>query len=73
MGITKQAMQVMNDLVTHAFLDIAEESGKLVKLDSRDTLGQRDVESAVRLILPGQLASHSNVEGQQALQSFQNS
>ena len=72
-GITKQAMHVMNDLVVSAFNDISDESSKLLKLDGRDTLNARDVACAVRLVLPGELASHSNEEGTNAIRHFQES
>ena len=61
----------MNDLVCNAFYQISEEAGKLVKMDGRDTLFARDVNCAVRLILPGELAQHSNDEGQSALKHFE--
>jgi len=70
-GITKQGMTVMNDLVCNAFYQIAEEAGRLVKMDNRDTLQARDVNCAVRLILPGELAQHSNDEGSSALKHFE--
>mmetsp|Transcript_19250 Transcript_19250/g.48160 ORF Transcript_19250/g.48160 Transcript_19250/m.48160 type:complete len:160 (-) Transcript_19250:513-992(-) len=70
-GITKQAMSVMNDLVCNAFFQISEEAGKLVKMDNRDTMSARDINCAVRLILPGELAQHSNDEGQSALKHFE--
>lgn len=70
-GITKQGMSVMNDLVCNAFLQISEEAGRLVKMEHRDILQARDVNSAVRLILPGELAQHSNDEGSSALKHFE--
>lgn len=72
-GITKQGMNVMNDLVCNAFFQISEEAGKLVKMGNRDTLSARDINCAVRLILPGELAQHSNDEGQSALKHFEQS
>ncbi len=70
-GITKQGMSVLNDLVCNAFYQISEEAGKLVKMDNRDTLSARDINSAVRLILPGELAQHSNDEGTSALKHYE--
>merc|ERR1712085_18278 len=70
-GITKQGMTVMNDLVCNAFYSIAEEAGRLVKLDGREQLSARDINCAVRLTLPGDLAQHSNDEGMSALRHYE--
>jgi len=70
-NITRQGMTVMNDLVCNAFIQVAEEAGRLVKLDNRDTLHARDVNASVRLVLPGELAGHSNDEGEAALHHFE--
>lgn len=70
-GITKHAMSVMNDLVCNAFQQISDEAGKLVKQNKMDTLTARDINCAVRLILPGELAQHSNDEGEAALKHYE--
>ena len=43
LGITKQGMTVMNDMVCNAFHTIAEEGCKLSKMGDRSTLQARDV------------------------------
>ena len=62
-GMSKKAMVIMNELIHDVFDRIASEAGKLCKYNGKSTLRMRDIETAVRLILPGQLAKHAVSEG----------
>jgi histone H2B len=69
-GISNKAMLVMNSFVTDIFERIALEGVKLVDMNDRNTLGSREVQTAVRLVLPGDLAKHAVSEGGKAVAKY---
>jgi histone H2B len=69
-GISNKAMLVMNSFVTDIFERIATEGARLVDMNDRNTLGSREVQTAVRLVLPGDLAKHAVSEGGNAVAKF---
>ena len=62
-GMSKKAMGIMNELMHDVFDRLAIEAGKLCKFGGRRTMESRDIQTAVRLILPGELAKHAVSEG----------
>ena len=66
-GISKKSMEIMNSFVVDMFEKIALESSKLVRYNKKRTLSAREVQSAVKLILPGELAKHAIIEGAKAV------
>ena len=72
-GVSKRAMSILNSFVSDTFGRIASEAGKLVKYTKKATLGAREVQTAVRLVLPGELAKHAVSEGTKAVTKFQSS
>ena len=66
-GISRRSMDIMNSFVTDCFDRIALEASRLVRVNRRHTLSAREVQSAVKLLLPGELAKHAIVEGCKAL------
>lgn len=66
-GISKKSMQIMNSFINDCFDKIALEASKLVRVNKRHTLSAREVQTAVKLLLPGELAKHAIVEGCKAL------
>ena len=69
-GISNKAMMVMNSFVTDIFERIAQEGARLVDMNDRNTLGSREIQTAVRLVLPGDLAKHAVSEGGKAVAKF---
>merc|ERR1712039_1169455 len=69
-GMSKKAMNVMNSFVSDLFERIALEASKLARYHGKQTLSSNDVQSAVKLILPGDLAEHAIAEGTRALNKF---
>jgi histone H2B len=69
-GISKRSMMVMNSLIQDVFDKITIESSKLARMNSKHTLSSREVQTAVRLILPGELAKHAVSEGTKAVTKF---
>ena len=72
MGISKKGMSVMNSLVSDTFEKVAAEAGRLCRYSNRGTLGGREAQTAVRLVLPGELAKHAVSEGTKAVTKFNN-
>lgn len=70
-GISSKAMSTMNSFVNDIFERIAGEASKLVKNQGKSkTMQSRDVQTAVRLILPGELAKHAVSEGTKAVTKY---
>ena len=69
-GISKKSMSIMNSFINDVFERLATEAGKLGKYNSKATLSSREVQTAVRLVLPGELAKHAVSEGTKAVTKF---
>jgi histone H2B len=69
-GISKKAMNIMNSFINDSFERIALESSKLVRFNKRRTLSSREVQTAVKLLLPGELARHAISEGTKAVTKY---
>jgi len=69
-GISKKSMMIMNSFITDTFDKIASEAGKLCKYNKKDTLSSREIQTAIRLVLPGELAKHAVSEGTKAVTKF---
>jgi len=68
--ISSKAMKVMDSMVDDAFDRIATEAGKLVKVGKGHTLTSREIQTAVRLSLGGELSKHAVSEGTKAVTKF---
>merc|ERR1712216_600232 len=69
-GISKRSMSIMNSFINDIFEKISTEAARLVRYSKRHTLSSREVQTAVRLLLPGELAKHAVVEGTKAVTKF---
>jgi histone H2B len=69
-GISKKSMQILNSFVNDIFEKIALEASKLVRYNKKHTLSSREVQTAVRLLLPGELAKHAVSEGTKAVTKY---
>ena len=72
-GISKRSMSIMNSFINDIFEKIASESGRLVRYNKKHTLSSREVQTAVRLLLPGELAKHAVAEGTKAVTKYSTS
>ena len=72
-GISKRGMSIMNSFINDIFEKMALEAGKLARYNKKSTLSSREVQTAVRLILPGELAKHAVSEGTKAVTKFTSS
>ncbi|KAF9594165.1 hypothetical protein IFM89_028822 [Coptis chinensis] len=69
-GISSKAMVIMNNFVNDFFEKLAQEASKLVRFDKKHTITSREIQTAVRLLLPGELAQHAVSEGMKAVAKF---
>ena len=70
-GISKKSMSIMNSFIGDIFGRIATEAGRLVQYNSKATLSSREIQTACRLVLPGELSKHAVSEGTKAVTKFQ--
>merc|ERR1712176_1370906 len=70
MRISKQAMAIMQSCVVDTFERIASEAHRLTRMTKRGTLSTREIQSAVRLVLPGELSKHAISEGTKAVMKY---
>ncbi|GAA5981807.1 hypothetical protein JCM10908_004615 [Rhodotorula pacifica] len=61
-GISNKAMTIMNSLCIDMFERIADEAGKLAAYNKKATLSSREIQTAVRLILPGEFTKFSSAK-----------
>ena len=66
-GISKKSMAIMNSFINDVFERIALEASKLVRYNKKHTLSAREIQSAVKLLLPGDLDKHAIIEGAKAV------
>jgi len=69
-GISKRSMSIMNSFINDIFEKVCQESQKLVRYTNKHTLSSREVQTAVRLLLPGELAKHAVSEGTKAVTKY---
>jgi histone H2B len=64
-------MSILNSFCFDIFDRIAEEASKLCKHNKISTLRAKDIQTATKLVLHGELATHAVTEGQKAVTSTQ--
>uniref|UniRef100_A0A7S0L5X1 Histone H2B n=1 Tax=Coccolithus braarudii TaxID=221442 RepID=A0A7S0L5X1_9EUKA len=69
-GVSRRAMSIMNSFINDLFERIAGEAGRLVRYNRKSTLSSREIQTAIRLILPGELAKHAVSEGTKAVTKY---
>ncbi|KAF8882448.1 histone-fold-containing protein [Infundibulicybe gibba] len=69
-GISNKAMAILNSFVNDIFERIATEASKLASYSKKSTISSREIQTSVRLILPGELAKHAISEGTKSVTKF---
>ena len=72
-GVSSKAMSIMNSFVNDIFERIANEASRLSHYNKRTTITSREVQTAVRLLLPGELAKHAVSEGTKSVTKYTSS
>ncbi|GJQ66934.1 hypothetical protein Trydic_g7950 [Trypoxylus dichotomus] len=69
-GISSKAMLIMNSFVNDIFERLATEASRLALYHKRSTITSKEIQTAIRLILPGELAKHAVSEGTKAVTKY---
>jgi len=72
-GVSSKAMSIMNSFVNDIFERIASEASRLALQNKKSTISSREIQTAVRLLLPGELAKHAVSEGTKAVTKYTSS
>ncbi|KAI1067017.1 hypothetical protein LB506_004558 [Fusarium annulatum] len=81
-GISNRAMSILNSFVnvqldltlnSDIFERVASEASKLAAYNKKSTISSREIQTSVRLILPGELAKHAVSEGTKAVTKYSSS
>lgn len=72
-GISNRAMSILNSFVNDIFERVATEASKLAAYNKKSTISSREIQTSVRLILPGELAKHAVSEGTKAVTKYSSS
>ncbi|PWV17297.1 Histone H2B variant V [Trypanosoma cruzi] len=67
MSMSGRTMKIVNSFVNDLFERIACEAATVVRVNKKRTLGARELQTAVRLVLPADLAKHAMAEGTKAV------
>ncbi|GAB2274694.1 hypothetical protein Dimus_009464 [Dionaea muscipula] len=70
MGVSAKAMAVMDNYMKDMFERLAEEAARLVDYSRRRTLTSREIQGAVKLVLPGELGKNAIAQGTKAVINF---
>ncbi|KAK2424099.1 Histone superfamily protein [Trifolium repens] len=70
MGISSQAMTILNNLMNDMFEKLADEAAKLKTYTGHMTLSSKEIQGAVKLVLPGELGKHAIAEGTKAITNY---
>ena len=72
-GISSKAMGIMNSFVNDIFECITGEASHLAHYNKRSTITNREIQTDLRLLLPGELAKHAVSEGTKAVTKYTSS
>jgi histone H2B len=70
MGISSQAMTILNNLMNDMFEKLVDEAAKLKTYTGHMTLSSKEIQGAVKLVLPGELGKHAIAEGTKAITNY---
>jgi histone H2B len=69
-GISGKAMSIMNSFINDTFERICQEASRLSHYNKKQTIASREIQTSVRLVLPGELAKHAVSEGTKAVTKY---
>lgn len=67
LSLSGKTVKILNSFVNDIFERVATEAATLVRVNKKRTLGSREIQTAVRLVLPTELAKHAMAEGTKAV------
>ncbi|XP_045105282.1 histone H2B-like [Portunus trituberculatus] len=69
-GVSSKALSIMNSFVNDIFERIAAEASRLAHYNKRSTISSQEIQTAVRLLLPGEVAKHAVSEGTKVVTKY---
>ena len=69
-GLRGDALNTVNNILRHLIEDLAGVLAKVKTSSSGKTLSSRDIQTAIRIALPGELAKHAVSEGTKAVSKY---
>lgn len=72
-GVSAKAMVLMNAFVDDMFDRLATEAARLAVMNKKSTISSREIQTSVKLIIPGQLGTNAIAEGARALARYSHS
>ena len=69
-GVSKKALNQTSNLAKYVFETIVEQANRLLRMGSKSTLTSRDIQTSLRLTVPGELAKHGVSEASKAIVRF---
>lgn len=69
-SISSKSISILNSFVNDIFERIAVEASRLAHYNKRSTITKRDIQTAVRLLLPEGLAMRAIIEGKKAVTKY---
>ncbi|XP_040122545.1 late histone H2B.L4-like [Oryx dammah] len=63
LSLSRESVNILDSFVKDMFERIAEEAGRLAHRNKRCTIMTEDIQTAVRLLLPGELGKYATSEG----------
>ena len=72
-SISSKAIGIMNSFINDIFQHITGEALRLVHYNKRSTVTSREIQTTVRLLLPGELVKHTVSKGTKAVTKYTSS
>ncbi|XP_078059186.1 late histone H2B.L3-like [Mustelus asterias] len=72
-GISSKAMSIMNSFINDIFEHIADEAFRLDHYNKLSIITSQEIQTTVRLLLPGELAKHAVLEGTKVVTKYTSS
>ena len=72
-GISSKAMGIMNSFINDIFECIAGKASRLAHYNKCSTITSREIQTAMHLLLPGELAKHAVSKGTKAVTKYTSS
>jgi histone H2B len=69
-GISSGALRTTNEIVKSTIMDIGKVANGLALVYNKKTVTGREIQAAVKIVLPGELAKHADSEGSKAIAKF---
>ena len=66
-GVSSKAVSIMNSLINDLLENISREASCIAHYNRRSTITSREIQTAVRLLLPGELGKHAIAQGIKSL------